>query len=325
MLGDIAMDDQMVPHEACRSFVAPEVILLATDLEDDMEDLLPYAAAQARVSNAVLKLVHVIPPADGTMLDARAIFPADAAEAEHQAKQKLAEIAAKIRASGIPCDVLIRGGLPATVVPELVEATGADRLILGTHGRRHLKKLILGSVANEILRKVNIPVCTVGPQARGTAGAAPRKLLHPVSLAPGYEPSARMALAIGQFYKAAVTLLHVLPGDGKGGDESSRAMDRTRAQLERLVREEAPLWIHPTLQIEAGPVVEEILRVAEEMQADLIVLGVDPSEHGWPMDRDDTAYEIISRAKSPVLTLRRHGSEQDSGKERERGARSASS
>ncbi|MGC9197818.1 MAG: universal stress protein [Acidobacteriaceae bacterium] len=318
------MDGQRNTHEAGRSFAAPKLILLATDLEDDLEHLLPYAVAQARASKAICKLVHVIPPADGTMLDARAIFPADAAEAEHHAKQRLSVVAANLRASSIPCDVLIRPGLPAIVVPELVQETGADRLILGTHGRRHLKKLILGSVANEILRKVSVPVCTVGPQVRRPTSAEPQKLLHPVSLAPGYEPSARMALQIAQFHKAAITLLHVLPHDASPADQRSHLLDSTRTQLEQLVREQAPPGIQPTLQIETGPVVEQILHVAEEMQADLIVLGVNPDEHHWPIEKDDTAYEIITRAKSPVLTLRRHPFDQGSEKEREPDAPSQS-
>lgn len=311
------MDDQTVTHKACRSFAVPDVILLATDLEDDLDHLLPHAEAQARASNAVLKLVHVIPPAESIALDAKAILPADAAEVEHQAKRKLAVIAARMRARAIECDVLVRRGSPAIVVPELVKETGANRLVLGTHGRRHLKKFILGSVANEILRKVDIPVCTVGPHVPGTPEEAPQKLLHPVSLAVGCEQSARIALEIAQFYKAAITLLHVLPRDVNRDYESSQILDWTRTELNRLIPEEAPLWIHPTVQIEVGTVVEQILNVAEEMQADLIVLGVDPSERHGSIDRDDTAYEIITQAKCPVLTLRRSLSDHHSAKERD--------
>ncbi len=309
------MDDQTGTHRARRSFAVPDVILLATDLEHDLEHLLPHAEAQARASNAVLKLVHVIPPAESIVLDAKAVLPADAVELDHQAKRKLAVIASKVRASDIECEVLVRRGLPATVVPEVVMETGANRLILGTHGRRHLKKFILGSVANEILRKVDIPVCTVGPHVPGTPEEVPQKLLHPVSLALGCEQSARIALEIAQFYKAAITLLHVLPRDVNRDYESSQVLDWTRAELKRLIPEEAPLWIYPTVQIEVGMVVEQSLNVADEMQADLIVLGVDSSEHHWSIDRDDTAYEIITQAKCPVLTLRRSLSDHDSAKE----------
>ena len=52
------------------------------------------------------------------------------------------------------------------MIPELVKTGAADRLIVGTHGRRHLKKLLLGSVAQEILAKVQVPVCTIGPHVQ---------------------------------------------------------------------------------------------------------------------------------------------------------------
>ena len=74
--------------------------------------------------------------------------------------------------------------------------------------------------------------------------------------------------------------------------------------MQRLIPEEAPLWTQTTVQVEIGDVVEEVLNVAAEINADLIVLGVNSDVSFWPIHGDDTVYSIIAQAKSPVLSIR---------------------
>ncbi len=288
-----------------RTFAVPDVILLATDLDSDIGYLLPHAIAQARVSGASLILGHVVPPAEMISLDARAVSSADAWEIEREANRTLDDIAIKIRKDGVACEVVVRRGAPTEIIPELVKTTGANRLILGTHGRRHLKRLVLGSVANRILHKVDIPVCTIGPHVTSISYGEPKKILHPTSLGEGDEQSARTALEIAQYYRAEITLLHVLVRDVHREYESDRVEQWTRADLERLIPEEASLWITSTIQVEVGTVVEQILNVAGTMHADLLVLGTGSDTSFWPLNDDNTAYEIIAQATCPVLTLRR--------------------
>ena len=74
--------------------------------------------------------------------------------------------------------------------------------------------------------------------------------------------------------------------------------------MQRLIPEEAPLWTQTTVQVEIGDVVDEVLNVAAEINADLIVLGVNSDVSFWPIRGDDTVYSIIAQAKSPVLSIR---------------------
>jgi nucleotide-binding universal stress UspA family protein len=74
--------------------------------------------------------------------------------------------------------------------------------------------------------------------------------------------------------------------------------------MRRIIPEEAPLWTQITVQVEIGDVVEETLNVAAEINADLIVLGVNADVSFWPIRGDDTVYSIIAEAKSPVLSIR---------------------
>jgi nucleotide-binding universal stress UspA family protein len=287
-----------------RTFVVPDKILVATDLADT-DYLIPHAVAQARACGSALTLVHVIPPGQAVPLDASAIPYLDVAEMKQEAEQTLQRVAAQAQASGIPCDVIVKEGNPREQITSLARELNTGRVICGTHGRRHLKKFLLGSVAHEILRSAEVPVCTIGPHAHEASSfGAPRRILHPVSLCAGYESSARMAIEMAQFYRADITLLHVLSRSVQSQQEADRLMGWTKSEMRRVIPEEAPLWTRATIQVEIGDVVEEVLSVATEMNADLIVLGVNADVSFWPIRGDDTVYSIIAEAKSPVLSIR---------------------
>ncbi|HUY82498.1 MAG TPA: universal stress protein [Acidobacteriaceae bacterium] len=300
------MSDPSVSHSPYRDLAVPNVILVATDLEDDVDYLLPHAVAQARAASATLVLATVVPAAEGSALNTTALLPAEAEESAQEARRRLGNIASLMSNAGIPCEVVVRHGSPAEVVPALAREVGAARVIVGTHGRRSVKKLLLGSVADSILHKVEAPIYTIGPQASYAAPVGkPRRILHPVSLAPGYERSARLAIEMAQYYQAEIKLLHILPRDAQSRKDEEVLADWTRAELNRLIPEEAPLWIVSSVQVEKGTVVGKILDAANEMNADLIVLGVNPGQSFWAIGEDNTAYDIIVQAGCPVLTVRR--------------------
>ncbi len=288
-----------------RTFVVPEKILVASDL-DDIEYLIPHAAAQARACGATLTLAHVIPPGEAMPLDASAIPYLDVASLREEAKQTLEHAAEPLRDSGIPCDVLVAEGHPSDQIATLARDLQAGRILAGTHGRRHLKRFFLGSVAHDILCAANIPVCTIGPHAHAASSfGAPRKILHPVSLCEGCEDTARIAIELAEFYRADITLLHVLSKDAKHQQDTGRIVEWTKSELKRMVPPEADLWSRTTVKVEIGDVVEEVLSAAAEIAADLIVLGVSKDVTFWPIRGDDTVYDIIASAKSPVLSFRR--------------------
>ncbi|HEY6448665.1 MAG TPA: universal stress protein [Acidobacteriaceae bacterium] len=296
------LDDRTL---ARRAVVVPDKILVATDLSD-ADYLVPHAIAQARACGATLTLVHVIPPGEALALDARAIPFEDSAAMTTEAHKALAAMAAPVRQAGIACDLSVVSGFPRDQVAAVARDLGAGRIIAGTHGRRHLSRFFLGSVAHEILRSADVPVYTIGPQAHEASSfGAPRRILYPVSLCSGSEQSARFAFDLAQFYRADITLLHVLGPEIRNQHDADRVLAWTRSEMERIIPDEAPLWTHATVQVEIGEVVEEVLNVGAEISADLIVLGVNKDVGFWPIRGDDTVYRIIAQAKSPVLSIRR--------------------
>lgn len=296
-----ALDERVSANHA---LVVPDRILVATDL-GDADYLVPYAIAQARACGAALTFVHVIPPGEALSLDPRAIPFEDSAAMAQEARQALDAIGERIRDLGIQCDARIVSGFPRDQIAAVARETKAGRILAGTHGRRHLRRFFLGSVAHEILRSAQIPVFTVGPNAREASSfGAPRRILHPVSLAVGFEHSARLAIQFAEFYRADITLLHVLSPDVEIQRDAKRVVEWARSELRRVVPEEASLWAHVAIEVEVGEVVEEVLDASVDIDADLIVLGVSHDATFWPNPGDDTVYKIIARAKSPVLSIR---------------------
>lgn len=295
-------------HLSASAFLVPAKILLASDLTD-IDYLIPHAISQCKACAASLVLSHVIPPVESESLEQAVLLIADVARREeqkalNQARRILGDAAAQVRAAGIDCEVVIRGGHPRDEIAELVGQVQAGRVILGTHGRRNLEKFFLGSTAHEILKSSSVPVWTVGPHARPFAHGQPSRILHPVSLSSGYQETAKLAVGLGQFYKAEITLLHVLPRGVHAEYAFEHLIRWTAFELTRLIPDEAALWTTATVVVGAGEIVEQILHVAEKLGADLIVMGSNPDTAFWPVYGDNTVYNVIAEAKCPVLTLR---------------------
>lgn len=118
---------------------------------------MPFAEAQARAFDAEIILLHVSPPErpSGTMVST----------AEAQARAYLDAIAARLRADGVRTRTLIRWGTAADMIVAEIEAQRADLVILGSSTRHGLSRLLLGSVAEDVIAGASCPVLLVRPPA----------------------------------------------------------------------------------------------------------------------------------------------------------------
>jgi nucleotide-binding universal stress UspA family protein len=282
---------------------APGKIVVATDLMDT-EYLLPHAIAQARAGNASLVLVHAVLPHDSMPVETGAVPYYDPLRMDRDARLMLDSLARDIRTQGIDCITAVRHGFVPDIVADVVRNSGAGRLIIGTHGRRGLRKFVLGSVARQLLETVDVPVCTVGPRAHKKDSAASAAILHPVSLAGLHESSAALSINLGQQFSARVTLLHIImPGAAVSRDPAA-ALSAATIELQKLVPERARAWTQVRAQIAQGNVVHEILRAAQETEASLLVLGVHAPAHSWLPGTEPAAYKILVSALCPVISLK---------------------
>ena len=285
-----------------RALAAPDHILVAVD-SSDADYLVSHAIAQAKKNAASITLLHALIPMNSVGIESRTVACMNEPAVEREAQRMLQELSQPLQSQQIKCELVTRRGFAADVICEEVRRSGATRVIMGTHGRRHLAEFALGSVAKEVLRNSEIPVFAVGPHAHRMAGReTPRKILHPVSLVGHYEESVKFALDLARIHGAELHLLHVLGSDLEANSDPGRSLDWAEETMSALVAAEADQV--PVIQTTAtfGNVQREILFSAAVVDADWIVIGVHGTYPFWPLS-SNTAYRVLAEANCPVLTI----------------------
>ena len=286
----------------------PKVILVATDLTD-LDRLMPFALEQARESGGRLLMLHVLAAGVGISMDAAGMPYYDPSGALESAQEALTPCCEAARREGVACDALVREGHAAQEIEAAANQFHADLILLGTRSRSKLEKLFLGSVAEQVLRSVNLPVMTVGPEAHLPAEneEAERVVLYATTLKDTCRPSAALACQIAASQKANLVLLHVLPPV----EEMQRkglptGLDSTALHELRQLASETDAGCCTTVDahvVHGNPSIE-ILAEASERKASLIVLGATQRLTLEKLARNRTIYRILAHARCPVLTLR---------------------
>ncbi len=285
----------------------PAVILVATDL-GDLDRLIPFAFQQAAETGARLILLHVITPGSALTVDSSglpAYNPMISMEFASKALDPWCEMA---RSRNIACDALLREGNVAEQISTAARQFSADRLLLGTRSKGKLEKLLLGSVAEQVLRSVYLPVMTVGPEAHlPLANDNPeRVVLHATTLREASRPSAALACQIAASQGAKLLLLHVLPPiDELNTKRPPTGLDSAAMYELRLLAKEAESHCCSSVEpyvVHGNPSIE-ILAESVERHASLIVLGATQSSALQSLTRDRVVYRVLAHARCPVLTL----------------------
>jgi nucleotide-binding universal stress UspA family protein len=289
------------------SRVAPKSILLATDFSPASEAALPHALALASHYASNLYVAHVISSEFRDFLP-----PEETAtklqQARESAQQKLEPLLTAGHLKGVSCRPLIGEGAIWDVLLEMIHQNGIDLIIVGTHGRRGLVKLLLGSVAEEVFRMAPCPVLTVGPRASETSSMDVQlsHILYPVEFAPDTSLAADYAVSIAEEFHAKLTFMKVAEEMLPFPEAKDRIQEPVRHWMGDHVPAESDLRERTSFELGFGPAPEAILKFATDRGVDLIVMNVqrlDPMLAGH-LPETDTAYEVVRTAPCPVLTVR---------------------
>ena len=193
----------------------------------------------------------------------------------------------------------------------------ADLVVMGTHGRSGFDHLLLGSVAERTLRTSRVPVLVVPPHTRDVV-PPPTEPFRSVLCAVDFSQDSARALehaeSLARHGAGRLALLHVVEPmpvayDPMGGPPFDiagyefRLEESGRAQLQKLAPDRLTAGCEVETVLARGKAYKEILRVAAERQADVIVVGV----HGRnALDRlvfGSTTEHIIRRARCAVLAV----------------------
>jgi nucleotide-binding universal stress UspA family protein len=180
---------------------------------------------------------------------------------------------------------------------------------MATHGREGLGRFILGSVAEDVFRQVPCPVLTVGPKVTAQVIGGPefRQILFATNFGPESLAAVRYAVSLAQEFGTGLTLLNVMDEkDFEPPADPQVVLQNRMDRLHKVIPSDAEPWREPDFVVEFGKASEQILNVAQERNADLIVLGAKFAAHGGAATHvaSATAHTVVSHATCPVLTVR---------------------
>jgi nucleotide-binding universal stress UspA family protein len=274
-----------------KASVSIQNVLFATDLSQASAPAIVYVLEIARLYGAKICAVHV--------------KTGEWDKLQEQESDRLRELL-----KGVPHEFLVVPGGPTalkesgdtpTTLLGLVGTKNIDVIVVGTHGRSGLGRVLVGSVAETIVREAPCPVLTVGPRLMFEPKWALkiREVLYATDLTPSSEGALQYAISLAQENKARLTILNVIPKP-KAGEVVS-----TLRRVEELVPPEKELGSQPNCIVETGDPAEKILDMAGWYKADIIVLGIRPHSVGAATHLlRPTAHRVIAGATCPVLTVR---------------------
>ena len=309
------------------SLIAPVVdvqlksVLMATDFTPASDTPLRHAHAIARHYGAKIYLAYVVSSLGFTLVGPDAVVAATEAACRDlcQLENHLVRIGAL---AGLRHEIVVRQGEVWRELARVIKQEQIDLLVIGTHARRGLSKLVLGSVAEQVFRQADCQVLTVGPrsfpEAHVEGSEAPRTVLFATDFGEASRHALPYALSLADHFQARLVCLQVLPGiPAPEGIGRRTAGDRTEQQasacaaalrrLEELVPQTAGAGMKPEFQVMFGPPSERILQAAESLKADAIILGLHASTHVDAAAHlpGATAYHVVCNATCPVLTVRK--------------------
>jgi len=282
-------------------------ILFSTDFSVCSKAALPFARAIAEHYGSTVHVVHVLAPEPMIEIPLDR-FPELDADRD-VAKTEMKTLLASKPLGKVALTTTVERGPLWDVLAALIEEKGVDLIVLGTHGRRGLKKLVLGSVAEEVFRNAPCPVLTVNPQAmpEGTEHAKFATILFATDLSPGSQHALPYAVSLARAHGSHLIFLHALSVCTEAIEGGvTELLASTGQRVADTVSSQVMEEFKPEIVAACGSAAETILSVAESKRADLIVMGAHrsavPSVAAHMLWA--TASAVVCQAHCPVLTVR---------------------
>ncbi len=306
-------------------------ILVPLDGSALAERILPEVAELAKLHGAEILLLrvalaHKFPGADATEAQVHAV---------EEAERHLAEVERQLAARGLTVSHAVRYGDAPEEILDHARAQRVDLIAMSTHGRTGILRLVLGSVAEAVLRASPMPVLLLraeasalspaGAAARGVTAAvrasladlhAPtfRHVLCPVDFSSHSDRAMEYAGELAQRFKADLTVLHVVydPLDITCSHVPHPPLEQLREEMIREAEQLLQRRVHRRLRllprvktmVVAGPPYRQIIRYAQEHHVDLIVMGTQGLTGLDRLIMGSTAERVVRMAPCPVVSIR---------------------
>jgi nucleotide-binding universal stress UspA family protein len=290
-------------------------IICPVDLSDCSARALTYAAAWAHWYEADLRILHVVPlpvpvaGAGGGIVMATTYPPLETVRAQVRA------FVDGVPRVNVPTSLQVVEGDPVDTILDVSRRQPRTMLVMGSHGRTGLERILNRSVTEGVTHHASGPVLVVPAHEAGFSPDQPlfKRILCAVDFLPSSLEGLRHALVLAQQVDAAVHVIHVLE---TAGDEQAVGLRHfsvpeylaaqhrfALGELRGQIPAEARDWCTVHEQVVAGHPARQLLRLASEIVADLIVMGSGDRFHLRSIWLGGVADRLMRAAHAPVLII----------------------
>lgn len=323
--------------------IQPKKIMCAVDFSDFSHLILSYGRALAAEFHARLYVCHV--QNDMVMLSShgQAYIVSETVAKERLDDTKVI-LENLVKEQGIEAQIIVSQGHAADEITQVVQDKNIDLVIAATHGGSGIKRFLIGSVTERLVKTLTCPLLVLHSQENHPAFPNVFRVpLERILVGCDFSPESDLAfdygLSLAQEFQAELHLVHVIKpkkhielattdyikiqeGDHMGWTRSefltlqqkatddewerrSRLLNRIERQLSHMVPEESRDWCTPVINLLEGKAYSELIHYAEIKKVDMIVLGI----HGHSLLEQflvgSTTDRVIGRSNCPVLAVRK--------------------
>jgi len=285
-----------------------EKILCPTDLSDSSLRAIPLATQMAKLHGADLHLFHIYLLHSLAAIDSDKPYPG-----EEEARQALEDSATGIAWSGVIHSVG-RAVHAAPAILEYAEAKDVDLIVMGSHGRRGFRRLLLGSVTEEVVRLAKCPILVVRDDADVSVPTEIDRVLVPIDFSERSHVAAAYGRELASLWNAKLELIHVVEPPVYSEmsfpvmTRNKEAREFAEDHLARLAEKLGP-GLPLSVKAVSGNAADVVIDEAARTEKTLVVI---PSHGHSGIERlllGSVTERVLRRAPCPVLVLRADGKE----------------
>jgi nucleotide-binding universal stress UspA family protein len=291
-----------------------DTILWPTDFSRGAERAFPHAAALAQSHGAALHILNVREGREAVRSEMADQFPVSTGTLANYLD------AADAPSRPVDLDALplvqeqVDAPSPAAAIVRYLETNDIDLAVVGTHGRRGLQRLFVGSVTEEVVRQAPCPVLTVRATADRAAAWTADHILVPVDFSEGADQAVRYARELARLHEAQVTLLHAVEevmypsayGMEMADVPGPKVLERVDASLAALARDEMG---DERVEVESiiGYAPSVILDYQDKHDVDLTVIATHGRSGLERLLLGSVTERVVRRSPAPVFVVKPFG------------------
>jgi nucleotide-binding universal stress UspA family protein len=270
----------------------PQKILVPTDFSEIATRALRHAVEIAKRSGGEILVMYADPfepPLHFTAGQVPGLVEA-LKQTKEAATRELQEYARR-NAPGVKLRGAVVEGTAATSILRASETSGADLIVMGTHGRSGVSRMLMGSVAERVLNETRVPLMTV----RDDHPPVVKRILCPINFSEAAAAALKNAAALARLFEARLVVLHVIEGGALADEDLQR-------RAEDWARQECSIADVETFVLR-GNAAEQVIEYARSNGIDLIVLGAEHRRFSDTTVLGTTIVRVTRHSPVPVLTV----------------------